>query len=111
MFGWDTPTTHREFLTWLAWLERQWNHPSRSDYYQMQTACQVARVLSKNPSKILIEHFKLPFGEEGTKEQKAEQDRRVADQAKQSWAAYLSAKLGKVVDWVTGKVVEEKQED
>ena len=27
--------THREYLTWLAWLEDQWNVPDRTDYYLM----------------------------------------------------------------------------
>ncbi len=99
--------THREFLTWGAWLDRQWNRPSRSDYYEMQTACQVARVLAKNPGNIQIGQFKLPFGEEGTREQKAQQDKKVSESAKAGWAAILSAKLGKVIDVVTGKVREE----
>ena len=99
--------THREFLTWEAWLNKQWNRPSRSDYYEMQTACQVARVLAKTPGNIKIEHFKLPFGEEGTREQKAEEDRKITESAKAGWAAILSAKLGKVIDVVTGRVKED----
>ena len=98
--------THREFLTWQAWLDRQWNRPSRSDYYEMQTACQVARVLAKTPGNIKIEQFKLPFGEDGTREQKREEDKKVAEQAKASWAGVLSMKLGKVIDAVTGRVKE-----
>ena len=99
--------THREFLTLQAWLDKQWNRPSRSDYYEMQTACQVARVLAKNPGNIKIEHFKLPFGEEGTREQKAEENKKVAESAKAGWAALLSAKLGKAIDVVTGRVRED----
>lgn len=88
-------------------MDRQWNRPSRSDYYEMQTACQVARVLAKNPGNIKIEHFKLPFGEEGTREIKAEENKKITERAKAGWAAILSAKLGKVIDVVTGKVKEE----
>ena len=98
--------THREFLTFQVWIDRQWNRPSRADYYQMQTACQVTRVLAKNPASIKIEHFKLPFGEEGTREQKAEEIKKVTESAKAGWAAILSAKLGKVIDVVTGKAKE-----
>ena len=98
--------THREFLTWQAWIDQQWNRPSRSDYYEMQTACQVARVLAKSPGNIKIEHFKLPFGEDGTRQQKAEEDKKIAEQAKASWAGVLSMKLGKVIDAVTGRVKE-----
>lgn len=107
MLGWHVLMTYREFLTWGAWLDRQWNRPSRSDYYEMQTACQVARVLAKNPGNIKIEHFKLPFGEEGTREQKTQEAKAVSASAKAGWAAILSAKLGKVIDTVTGRVKEE----
>lgn len=53
--------THREFLGWLYWLESQWNEPSRSDYYLMQVAAEVRRVLRKNPSKIKTEHLLIKF--------------------------------------------------
>jgi hypothetical protein len=39
--------THREYLTWLAWLEDQWNVPDRTDYYLMQIAGHVAHVMSR----------------------------------------------------------------
>lgn len=98
---------HREFLTWEAWFQKQWNRPSRSDFYEMQTACQVARVLAKNPANIKIEHFKLPFGEDGTRKQKELENKKIAESAKAGWAGILSAKLGKVIDTVTGRVKED----
>lgn len=30
--------THRQYVTWVAWLELQWNEPSRSDYYTLRVA-------------------------------------------------------------------------
>ncbi len=28
--------THRQFLVWQAWLEEEWENPSRTDFYLMQ---------------------------------------------------------------------------
>ena len=30
--------TRRQFKAWKAWLDKQWNEPSRADYYAMQAA-------------------------------------------------------------------------
>lgn len=99
--------THREFLTWEVWLDQEWSHPSRSDHYAMQVACQVARVLSKNPGNIKIQDFHLPFGDYGKERQKKQTDAEIAKEAKASWAAIIGAKLGKVIDMVTGKPKED----
>ena len=55
--------TNREYLTWQAWFSDEMNRPSRSDYYLMQIACEVARVLAKDPRKIQQKHFLLEFSE------------------------------------------------
>lgn len=99
--------THREFLTWECWLDMEWSRPSRSDYYTMQVATEVRRVLSKNPNAIQIKDFHLPFGEYGKQQSKKASDAEIAQQAKASWAAILGAKLGKVIDLVTGKPKED----
>jgi hypothetical protein len=54
-------TTYRQYLVWMAWLDDQWNHPSREDTYLMQIACEVRRVLSKNPNQVKVGDFKLEF--------------------------------------------------
>lgn len=61
IMGWDGPMTNRQYLVWIEWLKGDWNNPSRSDHYQMQTACEVRRVLSSEPNKIQSEQFKIPF--------------------------------------------------
>lgn len=53
--------SHREYLTWMAWFEMDQNRPDRSDHYAMQIAAEVRRGNSKNPRKVLLEHFKIPF--------------------------------------------------
>jgi hypothetical protein len=57
--GWSGPLTHRQYLTWTEYLQGQWNEPDRHDWYQMQTAYIVARVLGG--SKGDLEDFKLSF--------------------------------------------------
>lgn len=57
--------TERELRVWLAWMALQWDSPDRSDYYLMQVACEVRRVLSRDPRAISISDFKLQFREAG----------------------------------------------
>ncbi len=54
--------TDREYRIRLAWLEMQWNRPTRSDNYLMQICQEIRRVLSKKPNGIKLAHFKLTFG-------------------------------------------------
>lgn len=55
--------TERELRVWLAWMTMQWDNPDRSDYYLMQVACEVRRVLSNNPRGIKVADFRLQFGQ------------------------------------------------
>lgn len=43
------------------WERDQWNEPSRSDHYLMQTACEAARPHTKNPNSLRFDKFKIPF--------------------------------------------------
>jgi hypothetical protein len=54
--------THRQYAAWCRWRGQEWNRPSRTDSYLMQIACEVRRVLSKNPNGVKIKHFELKFG-------------------------------------------------
>lgn len=47
--------THRQYLTWLAWLEMQWNKPDRHDHYLMR----VAQVVCKQPRE--LDFYKIEF--------------------------------------------------
>lgn len=53
--------THRQFVAWEEWYAKKVTAPDRADYYQMQTACEVRRVLRKDPSTVRLEHFVLNF--------------------------------------------------
>ena len=44
-----------------AWLQNQWNEPSRSDHYLMRIAQRVERVLSSDPAKIGLDTQKVDF--------------------------------------------------
>lgn len=53
--------TYRQYKTWQAWLDLQWDNPDRHDLYLMQIACEVRRVLSDKPNQIKLDHFHLRF--------------------------------------------------
>lgn len=53
--------SHRQFCTWIVWLDEQMNEPDRHDWYLMQVATEVKRVLAKDPNKIPMESAKLKF--------------------------------------------------
>lgn len=59
--GWKHPMTHRQFLAWQYWLSQQYNQPSRTDYYLMQVASEILKGRVKDPRKVNIEDFKIPF--------------------------------------------------
>lgn len=42
--------THRQYLTWQAWLADQWNQPSRSDHYLMRIARHCHQALTTSRS-------------------------------------------------------------
>lgn len=80
--------SNREYNVRLAWLDRQMNEPSRSDFYLMQIAQEVRRVLSKKPETILLEdHFKIKFGRSSTepKELTQEDKDRATAVARSRW--------------------------
>lgn len=66
-FGQDPMTVgrwpDRVFRAALQWMRDQWNEPSRSDYYMMLVAMEVARKLARQPGKIQLKHFRIKFAE------------------------------------------------
>jgi hypothetical protein len=53
--------TEREMRITLAWLEMQWDRPSRTDWYLMQVAAEVRKGLVKRPNAVKTEHLKIKF--------------------------------------------------
>lgn len=80
--------THREYLLWMAWLAKQHDTPDRSDYYLMQIAAEIRRVLSKQPNKIKLEHFKLSTAGKPA----PVQQRETVEQSKARWAGLVGYK-------------------
>jgi len=83
--------TFREYRTRIAWLDKEWNHPSRTDNYLMQIAMEVVRQWSKNKSAYNLSHFKLKFGSEA-KERPKKITSQQAETVKRGW---LSSVFGR----------------
>ena len=50
-------TSHREYLTWMVWLNEEWNNPNRTDHYLMQ----IAQLLSDSKKVQGLNDLKIPF--------------------------------------------------
>lgn len=73
--------THRQYLTWMAWLDEQWNSPSRTDYYLIQIAYLVGCVMSMFSSRrstTRFETYKLKFTTPAAKKSAAGRDMAAA---------------------------------
>ena len=51
--------SHEEHKLWLAWLDMQWDTPSRSDWYLMQVAAEIEML--RTSKGVYISSKKLPF--------------------------------------------------
>jgi hypothetical protein len=79
--------THREFKTWIRWLDEQWNNPTADQYYLMSVAQRVQQVLSKNPNQISLSQQKITFGP-GSSKPSLTKDQK-ASMAKARWASVV----------------------
>lgn len=101
LYEFSNKMTHREFKLWLRWLDDNYNKPSLSDYYMMQIAAEVRRVLSKNPDKIKLKDFLLSFDTSDKKEKgkkkvdKPSSIQAAANYAKAKWFAITGYKPNK----------------
>lgn len=94
--------TRRELRLWLVWLRRQWDRPDRHDWYLMQLACEVRRVLSKKPASIKVQDFKLRFGTEKTKSKPRTREEAAA-LSKAKWLGFVEIAGGKKVQGLPAK--------
>lgn len=83
--------THRQHATWLAWLDLQWNLPSRQDHYLARIAAEIRRVpfavWGRSP-QIEAKDFLLKFLPAGQSGSLSEEEQRRADMAsKARWYA------------------------
>ena len=59
--------THREFLSWLDYLEWQDNYHSKQDYYMAQISTMIMRSVVKEPAKVKLKDHLITFLEPGEK--------------------------------------------
>jgi hypothetical protein len=96
LLGWRGPMTHRQFVTWRAWLEMQWNRPTKDDWYSMQIACEVSRITAKNKKKPRPKHFQLEFSDPNAKvyESASEEVREhISNLALAQWVARVGGRV------------------
>lgn len=98
--------THRQYVVWQAWLDMQWEIPSRSDHYLMRIAFEACRANQriKRPNKVKIDDFRVKFTRKDDKrkvsivehrtpeEEQAARDKAAA-MSKGRWAMALAAKF------------------
>ena len=88
--------THREYLTWLAWLGEQWNQPSRSDNYLMQIALRIQQAIEsfrKRPRNVYLKEQRIEFRQEPAETKPVKEvPKPSADYAKSVWVARVGMK-------------------
>ena len=89
-------TSHRDYKTWMLYLEESWNTHSKDDYYFAQIALEVRRVLSKKPGEIHIKDFLLDFG---TPEEKVTEDPEVEQSRLEQLSAWAKSAMAARFDW------------
>lgn len=62
MMGWDGPMTHRQYLTWMEWLDERWNVPTKQDHYLAALRYEVALGTRRHPESLVPGEFLLKFG-------------------------------------------------
>lgn len=89
--GWDKPATHRQVLAWDAWLNLQWDRPSRSDWYAMQIAAEVRYVFSQASRP--VDKFRLRFSAGSETSPREVSDTDYSRSEARKWAVALGADM------------------
>lgn len=88
----QTELTHKQQLVWDAFLDEEYNEPSRTDMYLVQLAWIMERFgKKKGQSKSKFKDFVLKFG----KNKKAKDPLKSMAASKASWFGITGAKRGK----------------
>lgn len=80
LLGWPGPMTHRQYQAWQTWLEHEWDFPTKDQQYLMSIACEVRRVLAKNPDSHKLEHLKLKPRKRGKVRRTKEESKRLLEE-------------------------------
>ena len=90
LLGWSGPLTHRQFRCWQAWLEAEWNAPSRTDHYLMLVAQRVLQAAAKNPGSVTLDGQRIEFRRRGAEAEPPELTLAQATAiAKAKWGAAM----------------------
>ena len=87
--GWHGPVTLRQYMVWMAWLDEDYNHPTRTDFYLMQVALDAIRPWTKQ--KLTLADFKLEFGKASRRESRKPTVEEI-EANKLQWAKALGGK-------------------
>jgi hypothetical protein len=87
--------THKEHLTWLAYLEQQMNEPNRTDHYLMQLTVELVRfmslVVSHKNSDVTMDKVRLRFSrEEPTRQLSEEEINLKRERSRSFWLSGLT---------------------
>ncbi len=82
--------SHRQYLTWLAWLDKQWNVLDKKDYELLRIAQRVQQVLSKNRGQITLDDQKVEFKRKKPVRQLSKKEK--TQRAKAGWFGWLGVK-------------------
>ncbi len=82
--------SYRQYLAWLAWIDKQWNISTKQDYILMRIAQRVQQVLSKSPGRITLEAQKVEFKRK--KPVKPASKKEKTQRAKVAWLGWLGIK-------------------
>ena len=93
LLGWPGPMTHRQFLLWMAWLKKEWNKPSRDNWYSMQAAAEARKGWVAKPNDVQVSDFIIPFGWR-TPEEVVEAEEQEVAHASDGSKAMFSAVVG-----------------
>jgi hypothetical protein len=89
--------SHREFITWQAWIEAEWNQPSRTDYYLMSLRAEVRSLphtlFGKHgtSANIKLEDLRLRFRSQEDKKLQTKEE--AVASAKARWSAFVGGKF------------------
>ncbi len=88
--------THREFKLADAWLDEEWYHPTRSDYFLMRIAQRVQQVAfqiwGKDAGKVKLSHqevFGLPEDHKEPEKLSKEELEEKTEHSKSVWAGLV----------------------
>jgi len=91
-----TRMSHREYMTRMAWIQKELNTPDRTDFYLMQVAQEVRRVLHKKPNTVTLDQFKIKFSLQTARSAETDKQQKIA-WSKHRWMSAVGSKIKRVI--------------